>query len=51
MVPDHGTQYKENSSSHHGGMCEEQLDGRMTGWADGLDPILYSLILLRQSGE
>ena len=23
MVPDHGTIYKENPSSHHGGMCED----------------------------
>ena len=23
MVPDHGTQYEENPSSHHGGMHED----------------------------
>ena len=23
MVSDHGTQYEENQSSHHGGICEE----------------------------
>ena len=40
IIPDHGTKYEENSSSHHGGMHE-----------DGLDHFLYSLILLWWSGE
>ena len=36
-------QYEENLSSHHGGRTDWQTDG--------LDPFLYSLILLRRSGE
>ena len=29
MVPDHGTKYEDNSSCHHGGMCEDgQMDGQ-----------------------
>ena len=34
MIPDHGTQYQENTSSHHGGIAPDmfgQLDG-WTGW-------------------
>ena len=27
MVPDHGTQYEENQSSHHGGICEDWQTG------------------------
>ena len=30
MVPDHGTQYEENPSSHHGGMHEEGLPDEWT---------------------
>ena len=26
MIPDHGTQYEETPSNHHGGMCNEGLD-------------------------
>ena len=33
LVPGHSTQYNENPSSHHEGMCE---DGR----TDGQDPFL-----------
>ena len=47
MVPDHGTQYKENLFTHHAGMHKESID-RQT---DGVDPFLYSLTVLRQSGE
>ena len=47
-ISDHSTQYEENSSRHHGGMCEDALtDGR----TDRLDPFLYSLIPLRRSRE
>ena len=32
MVPDHGTQYEENPSSHHGGMHEDfPTDGQTDG--------------------
>ena len=44
IVPDHGSQYEENPSSHHGGMFDDRL-------TDGLDPFLYSPIPLRWSGE
>ena len=30
MVPDHGTQYEDNPSSPHGGMCEDELTHRPT---------------------
>ena len=46
MVPDNGTQYEENTSSYHGGMCE---DGHPDLPMNKLDPFLYSPILLRQS--
>ena len=44
IVPDHGTQYEENPRNYHRGMCED-------GMTDGLDPLLDSLILLKQSGK
>ena len=25
MVPDYGTKYEENTSNHHGGMCDDGL--------------------------
>ena len=36
MVCDHGTQYEENPSSYHGGICE---DGRQDRQMDELFPI------------
>ena len=36
----------ENPASNHGGICE---DGQTDGQTNGLDPFLYSLILLRWS--
>ena len=55
MVPDHGTQYDGNPLSHHGGMLEDGLTDRriaeLTDVLMGLDPFLYFLIPLRQSGE
>ena len=30
MVPDHGTQYEENPSSHNGRMGEDRLTDRWT---------------------
>ena len=48
VVPDDGTEYEENPSSHHGGMLEDGLTDRLT---DGMDPFLYSLILLSRSGK
>ena len=48
----HGIQYQGNLSCHLGGMCKDgQTDRLMDGWADGLNPFLYSPITLRQSGE
>ena len=43
VVPNHGTQYDENPSSHRGGMFEDGLTDRLTdgwtdGWLDGQDP-------------
>ena len=44
MVPDDGTPYEENPSSHHGGMLEDGLMDRQMEWpTDGLDPFLNSL--------
>ena len=39
MVPDHGTKYEENPSSHH-----EECEGveHPDGQTHGLDPFLYS---------
>ena len=48
MVPDHGTQYEEKPSSHHGGMPE---DKQMDGLTDRQDLFLYTLILPMWSGE
>ena len=31
MVLDHGTQYEENTTSHHGGMHVDELTARRTG--------------------
>ena len=38
MLPDHGMQYEESASSHHGGMLKDRLKGWLTDWlTDGLD--------------
>ena len=42
MVPDDGTKYEGNPSSHHGGMREDGLTGElMARRLDRLDPFLY----------
>ena len=45
MVPNHGTQYKENQISHHGGM---QKDRRMDGLTDGPVPIFPDSAITEQ---
>ena len=37
MVPDHGSQYEENPSSHHRGMHKDGLTNRQ-------DPFPYSIV-------
>ena len=45
MVSDHGAQYEENPSSHHGGMLEDGLtDGqldRLTNWTISYIPLFH----------
>ena len=50
MVPNHGTQYKENTSTHQGGMHEDgQTDWRMDGLTDELDPFYIPQFHLRRA--
>ena len=56
MGLDHNIQYEGNSSCHQGEMHEDGLidglaDRGTARQTDRLDPFLYSLIPLRQSGE
>ena len=42
MVPDHGTQYQKNSSSHHEGMREDvSTDGRTESWTLSYMPLFH----------
>ena len=44
MVPDHGTQYEENTFRHHGEIHEDgHSDEQMNRHMVRLDPFLYSL--------
>ena len=41
MVPDHSTQYEENPSGHHEGMCKD-VDRHLDGWTDPFPIFPYS---------
>ena len=45
MIPDHGTTYDKNPSSHHGGMCEyRQTDRQMDRQTDQPVPIQLGIV-------
>ena len=52
VVPDHGTQYEESPSIHHGGMCEDRHpDGRLDRLPCALTDWTRSYILRSHLGR